>query len=62
MPLFRVQRFPHRFNPRRKRDKTRATEAGNETMQSELKRLVNTVGDPAGRKVIRFTASLVSAD
>jgi len=54
MPLFRVRRFRQRF-PRRQRDKAKVTDVGNKTMQSELKKLVNTVSKPIARKVKRFS-------
>ena len=56
MPLFRVRRFRRRF-PRRQRDKAKVTDVtvGNKTMQSELKKLVNTVSKPIARKVKRFS-------
>ena len=57
MPLFRGQRFPPRL---RRRKRATAADAGDKTMQGELKNLVNTVAGPPAKKVMRFTIYLPS--
>jgi hypothetical protein len=58
MPLFRTSRqFPHRFT-RQKRDIGGTGSTGDKTLQTELKKLVDTVAKPVARRVPHFTICL----